>query len=217
MIVAINKPVGPTSFDIVAQVRKITGVKKVGHAGTLDPQAAGVLVIAVGRDDTKKINLIVEKEKEYIAEIKLGETSSTDDNEGDKKPVSDKIPAPAEIAAALKKFIGEINQTPPKYSAVKVNGRRAYKLARAGQEVEMKPRPILIKDIELLEYAYPVLKIRVATGPGVYIRSLARDIGETLKTGAYMSGLIRTRVGEYNLESALALVDFKKFYDSKIK
>lgn len=214
MIVAINKPVGPTSFDIVAQVRKITGVKKVGHAGTLDPQAAGVLVIAVGRDDTKKINLIVEKEKEYIAEIKLGETSSTDDNEGDKKPVSDKIPAPAEIAAALKKFIGEINQTPPKYSAVKVNGRRAYKLARAGQEVEMKPRPILIKDIELLEYAYPVLKIRVATGPGVYIRSLARDIGETLKTGAYMSGLIRTRVGEFTLDKSLLLEEFKRQYEA---
>ncbi|MFA5021212.1 MAG: tRNA pseudouridine(55) synthase TruB [Patescibacteria group bacterium] len=211
MIIAINKPKGPTSFDIVAQVRKITKVKKVGHAGTLDPLASGVLVVAIGRDDTKKINLIVEKEKEYVADIRLGRTSATDDEEGEKSVVNNNQPDELEIIAVLQKFIGEIDQVPPQFSAIKINGRPAYKSARAGRVLEMKPRRVLIKQIELLNYKYPDLKIRVVTGPGVYIRSLARDIGNRLKTGAYMSGLIRTRVGEYKLEDCTAMENIKNY------
>jgi len=227
MIIAINKPQGPTSFDIVAQVRRIAKVKKVGHAGTLDPLASGVLVVAVGREDTKKINLIVEKEKEYVADIRLGRTSATDDEEGvlknnyelrisnygliirNGKLILFKIPDINSVKKIIGKFIGEIDQVPPQFSAIKISGRPAYKSARAGRVLAMKPRRVLIKQIELLGYEYPGLKIRVVTGPGVYIRSLARDIGNGLKTGAYMSGLIRTRVGEYKLEDCIKVEDIK--------
>lgn len=205
MIIAINKTKGPTSFDIVAQVRKITNTKKVGHAGTLDPLASGVLVVAVGREDTKKINSIVEKEKEYIADIKLGEESETDDSEGEKLPISDKVPTDEEIKAVLLNFGGEIMQVPPQFSAIKIAGKRAYKSARAGVEVELPARPVIIKEIELLAYDYPQVKLRVVTGPGVYIRSLARDIGRELGTGAYMSDLVRTRVGKFTIDKALTV------------
>lgn len=214
MIIAINKPKGPTSFDIVAQVRKITNTKKVGHAGTLDPLASGVLVVAVGREDTKKINSIVEKEKEYVADFKLGEESTTDDREGEKLPISGKIPTDEEIEAVLLNFIGEIMQVPPQFSAIKIAGKRAYKSARAGETVELPARPVVVKEIELVEYDYPQLKLRVVTGPGVYIRSLARDIGRELGTGAYMSGLVRTRVGEFKLSDALTVEEFKIKFNS---
>ena len=213
MIIAINKPVGPTSFDIVAKVRKITGIKKVGHAGTLDPLASGVLVLAVGREDTKRIGGIVAKEKEYMAEVKLGETSSTDDNEGEKTAINDRIPSAEEISSVINRFIGEINQVPPQFSAIKIGGQRAYKSARKGEVIEMAARPVLIKEIELLDYKYPIIKIRVVTGPGVYIRSLARDIGRELQTGASMSGLVRTRVGEFGIADALTTEEFKLKYD----
>ncbi|MFA6525960.1 MAG: tRNA pseudouridine(55) synthase TruB [Candidatus Buchananbacteria bacterium] len=216
MIIAINKPIGPTSFDIVAKVRKITNTKKVGHAGTLDPLASGVLVVAVGREDTKKISSIVEKEKEYVAEVTLGEESSTDDNEGEKLLINGSVPELGDIKAVLLHFIGEIYQVPPIFSAMKINGKRAYKLAREGKEVEMKSRKVEIKEIELLEYTYPILKIRVVTGPGVYIRSLARDIGRELGTGAYMSGLIRTRVGEFTIDKAKTIEEFEKKYSNNV-
>jgi len=214
MIIAINKQVGPTSFDIVAKVRKITNTKKVGHAGTLDPLASGVLVVAVGREDTKKISSIVEKEKEYVAEITLGEESTTDDNEGEKLLISSEIPMLEDIKIVILNFIGEIMQVPPQFSAIKIGGQRAYKTARQGLPVELPARPVIVKDIELLEYAYPILKIRVVTGPGVYIRSLARDIGRELGTGAYMSGLIRTRVGEFTIDMALTIEEFKKEFEN---
>ncbi|MFA6228008.1 MAG: tRNA pseudouridine(55) synthase TruB [Patescibacteria group bacterium] len=204
-IIAINKPKGPTSFAIVAQVRRRTGVKKVGHAGTLDPLASGVLVVAIGREATKKISEVVAKEKEYVADIKLGLTSSTDDEEGTKDIINDRQPDQEEVLKAIKEFIGEIQQVPPQFSAIKIAGRPAYKTARRGEKLELAARPVLIKNIELLEYKYPDLKIRVVTGPGVYIRSLARDLGQALGCGAYMSGLVRTRVGEYRLEDAIAV------------
>ncbi len=215
MIIAINKPKGPSSFGVVAQVRKITGIKKVGHAGTLDPLASGVLVVAVGREDTKRIDEIVAKEKEYVADLKLGEESSTDDEEGEKSAVSDLRPGREDIEASLKKFVGEIMQIPPKFSAMKVGGERAYKLAREGKEVEMTARQVLIKEIELLKYDYPQLKIRVVTGPGVYIRSLARDIGRDLGCGAYMSDLIRTRVGEFRIKDSKTIEEFTNEYGDK--
>lgn len=212
MIIAINKPKGPSSFRIVATVRRITGIRKVGHAGTLDPLASGVLVIAIGREATKKISEAVAKEKEYSAVIKLSEISTTDDEEGVKTKVNDYRPGREEIVRALNKFVGEIRQIPPQFSAVKIAGRPAYKSARKGEKLELKARPVIIKEIELLEYDYPDLKIRVVTGPGVYIRSLARDLGEVLTTGAYMSDLVRTRVGEYDLSTALTLEEFECSY-----
>lgn len=198
-IFAVYKPKGISSFAMIARVRKSLGIKKVGHAGTLDPLAQGVLVVGVGREATKRLSSEVAKEKEYIAEIKLGESSTTDDAEGEKSSVSNRQPDKKEVEAVIAQFIGEIMQIPPKFSAIKVGGRRAYKMARTGEEVELKARPALIKEMELLDYNYPILKIRTVTGPGVYIRSLARDIGQRLGVGAYMSELERIRVGEFGV------------------
>ena len=212
-IVAINKPKGPTSHDIIDQVRRLTGEKRVGHAGTLDPLASGVLVVAIGREFTKQIDSLMKKEKEYVSLIKLGETSSTDDEEGEKRIFNNvgtdrnlsPHPDESSVKNVLLKFIGEIMQTPPVYSAIKLKGKKAYELARAGKVVEMKPRTVWIKSIELLKYEWPFLEIRVTCGPGVYIRALARDIGEKLGVGGYMAGLERTRVGEFKIENAIKL------------
>ncbi len=205
-IFAVYKPKGPTSHDIINKLRRETGIKKIGHAGTLDPLASGVLVVGIGREATKQLGSIVKKEKEYLAKIKLGETSTTDDEEGVKTEIKmvGKIPTLGEVKKAIAKFKGEILQTPPIYSAVKVKGQEAYKLARKGQTPKLEPRKALIKEIEILNYQWPYLEVRVVTGPGVYIRSLARDIGKTLKTGGYLAELERTRVGEYTKEDALA-------------
>ena len=203
MIVGIYKPKGPTSHDIVDQVRKITGEKKVGHAGTLDPLAEGVLVIAVGRQSTKKISTIVKKEKEYIAQVKLGETSTTDDEEGEKtKQEVSTNPGLNDIEKVLPQFIGQIQQIPPVYSAIKVKGKKAYQEARKGKLMQLEPRQVEIKEIELFNYDWPYLELRVVTGPGVYIRSLARDIGQALQVGGYLASLKRTRVGDYTIDLA---------------
>lgn len=205
-IFAVYKPKGPTSHDIVAEIRKRTGEKTVGHAGTLDPLASGVLVVGVGRDATKKLHEVVRAEKEYIADIKLGEESTTDDAEGAKTEVQVITePNKEEVKGALKHFVGEIMQTPPQYSALKVGGRPAYKFARKGKVAPLLPRKVFVKEIELLEYAWPHLKIRVVTGPGVYIRALARDLGRALKVGGYLSDLERTRVGDFKKEDAIII------------
>ncbi|MEI6288739.1 MAG: tRNA pseudouridine(55) synthase TruB [bacterium] len=214
-IFGVYKPKGPSSYWAVSQIKKMSGIKKVGHAGTLDPLASGVLVIAVGREATKKIAESVQKEKEYIAEIELGATSETDDGEGPiiKTPKHKNIktkkamgrPSMQDIQMILKNFVGEIDQVPPIYSAIKIAGQRAYKVARQGQKPEMKSRKVLIKEIEILDYVWPILKIKVVTGPGVYIRSLARDIGDALGCGAYMKELERTRVGEFTKEDCILL------------
>lgn len=206
-IFAVWKPKGPTSFDIIREFQRVLGKKeKIGHAGTLDPLASGILVIAVGRDATKKIGEVVAKEKEYIADIYLGATSTTDDAEGELSVRKLEIlPVTKEIKTALGEFVGEISQTPPIYSALKIKGTPAYKLAREGRIEKMEPRKVLIKEIELLKYEWPALAIRVVTGPGVYIRALARDIGERLGSGAYLAGLERTRVGEFTGEKALSV------------
>lgn len=207
-IFAVYKPKGPTSHDIIDKLRKKTGVKKIGHAGTLDPLASGVLVVGVGREATKQLGNIVKKEKEYLAKIRLGMTSTTDDEEGEKVVVvalsnAKRLLKVPEVEKAVLKFRGEILQTPPIYSAVKVKGKEAYKLARKGQTPKLKPRKVLIKEIEILNYKWPYLKLRVVTGPGVYIRALARDIGKTLKTGGYLAELERTRVGDFTKENAV--------------
>ncbi len=206
MIVPILKPKGPTSFNIISQVKKVTGIKKVGHAGTLDPLASGVLIVGIGRDSTRKLFLELEKEKEYEVEVKLGEESITDDEEGEKtKWEVTKVPNETEVTKALGKFIGEIWQKQPQYSAVKLGGEEAYKKMRRGEKVNLGKRQVLIKDIKILSYDFPLLKLKVITGPGAYIRSLARELGEELKTGGYVKELKRTRVGEYRLEDCLTV------------
>lgn len=212
-IVSIRKPKGPTSHDIIYQIRKITGIKKVGHAGTLDPLASGVLVIGITREGTKQMHELVQKEKEYIATIKLGQTSTTDDEEGEKTQVfqsGQAQPDIAEVQEVLRQFKGMIKQVPPLYSAIKIKGKAAYKYAREGKEITLEARDAEIKEIELLDYSWPILQVRFVTGSGVYIRSLARDIGAELKTGGYLADLQRTRVGDFSIDNALTLDAFEK-------
>lgn len=205
-IFAVYKPKGPTSTDILKRIRKLTGIKKVGHAGTLDPLATGVLVVGIGKEATKRLSEVVKKEKEYLATIKLGEVSTTDDEEGKKRKVSiSAIPGTGAVYEVVSGFVGRTKQIPPRYSAVKVSGKEAYKLARKGEKFSLKPREVEIKKIEVLEYFWPYLKLRVVTGPGVYIRSLARDIGEKLNVGGYLSELERTRVGDFAKEKTMPL------------
>ena len=226
-IFAVFKPKGPTSHDIINEIRKITGARKVGHAGTLDPLASGILVVGVGREATRKLNEIVAKEKEYIADIKLGEESSTDDEEGEKISLKvNKFPSLEEIEAVVKSFIGKIMQTPPIYSAIKISGQPAYRLVREGKVVVLEPREVEIKDIKILKYETflkkflgdakkgPFLKLKVTTGPGVYIRALARDIGRKLGIGGYLANLERIRVGEFTRENAVKISDIKDYYFS---
>ncbi len=205
-IIAVYKPKGPTSHDVVDRIRRLTGERRVGHAGTLDPLASGVLVVGIGREATKQLAAIVAKEKEYVATIRLGATSATDDAEGTKTLCRVMAPpARAAIMKTLPHFTGHIVQAPPAYSAIKIRGKKAYALARKGKTPQLRPRPVEIKSITLLSYRWPYLKIRAATGPGVYIRALARDIGAMLGVGAYLADLVRIRVGEFTLRNARRL------------
>lgn len=219
-IFPIIKPKGPTSHDIVDQVRKITGVRKVGHAGTLDPLASGVLVIGITREGTKQMSELVKTGKEYLAKVKLGQTSSTDDEEGEKTETfqtSQTKPDLPDIKDVLPQFIGNIKQVPPIYSAVKIKGKSAYKYARKGEELKLEPREVEIKEIEIISYEWPNVHLRIVTGSGVYIRSLARDIGESLGTGAYLAGLERIRVGQYTKDDALTLEEFDDLWNNQIR
>jgi len=189
-IFAVYKPKGLTSHDIIDEIRKITGIRKVGHAGTLDPLARVVLVVGVGTEATKKLSEIVAKEKEYAAIIKLGEESETDDEEGRKIVKDVKLAVNVEIIKnVVKRFVGKIMQVPPVYSALKIKGKPAHRRVRSGEDINLKPREVEIKEIEVIEYEWPFLKIRVITGPGVYIRALARDIGKKLGVGGYLYDL----------------------------
>lgn len=215
-IAAVFKPVGMTSHDVVDGIRAVTGIKRVGHAGTLDPLASGVLVVGIGRNATKDLARITDEEKEYRVTIELGRTSITDDAEGEKTtiPVSEP-PDREKVKEVVKNFIGEIRQVPPAYSAVFVKGKRAYKLARRGKEVVLPPRIVSIKNIELLEYTYPLVKLNVVCGKGTYIRTLARDIGKALGTGGFVSALERTRVGSFTINNAVQLDSLAHLYLSK--
>lgn len=200
----INKPKGPSSFDVVRDVRSLLAEKRVGHAGTLDPLASGVLVVAVGRENTRNISKIQNQRKTYIATVKMGETSETDDREGRFTKINiNNIPSNDDIRDCINSFIGNIKQVPPAYSAKKINGQRAYKLARHKEKIILKPCRITIHDIKILKYKWPQLKIKVVCSKGTYIRSLARDIGNCLKTGAYLENLVRTAVGKYNLSDSI--------------
>ena len=190
-------------MDVIRKLRRITGIRKIGHAGTLDPLATGVLLVCIGKN-TKKINELMATQKKYIADIDLSAISTTLDAEGELTPVTvTQIPSKEKIEESLKQFIGTIEQIPPKYSAIKIGGKPAYKWAREGKEVPIASRPITIDSIEILDYSWPNLKIKVNCGKGTYIRSLARDIGKSLSTGGYLTGLMRTQVGPYTLDDAL--------------
>ncbi len=201
----IYKPVGPTSHDIVNRIRKITGEKRVGHAGTLDPFAEGVLIVAVGREYTKKLGQFLKQDKTYRATIRLGATSDTYDRTGKITNTTDiKKTTRKQVAEVLKKFKGEIEQTPPAFSAIKIKGKKAYELARRGIIPQLKSRKVKIYNIKILKYAWPFLEIETKVSSGTYIRSLANDIGKELKTGGYLEKLIRTKVGKHRLTKSLS-------------
>ncbi len=205
-IFAFWKPKGPSSHVFLNRIRRLTGVRRIGHAGTLDPLASGILVVGIGAKYTKLLSGAVGKEKEYLAKIKLGYESTTDDEEGEKTAVNpDLRPSLAQIAEHLPKFVGTISQVPPKISAIKINGKAAYKRTRKGENFEIKPRPIEIRAIRMISYAWPYITLLVVTGPGAYIRALARDLGRELGTGAYLADLERVRVGEFTGEEAIRL------------
>ncbi|MFT4532100.1 MAG: tRNA pseudouridine55 synthase [Candidatus Saccharimonadales bacterium] len=228
-ILLVDKPEGWTSFDVVNYVRKIvTGAKrsthksqgycnepnvgnndkcrckiKVGHTGTLDPAATGLLVVCVGKEYTKKVPTLIKMDKTYEVEVSLGQKSTTGDKEGELETISSSEPSEDDVNRALEKFVGEIDQVPPAHSAIKIDGKRAYELARAGKEVKMASRKVTIHSIDSVSYKYPFITFATSVGSGTYIRSLAEDIGTELGTGAYMSNLRRTTVGQFSIDEAL--------------
>lgn len=202
-IFLVDKPPAISSFATVyklrARLKDVHGKKiKVGHCGTLDPLATGLLILVSGKN-TKKAGEFSKLNKIYLAEAILGSSSSTYDSEGELNRISEKVPSTKEVQQALEKFKGKIDQVPPIYSAIKVGGQRAYKLARKGESPELKSRQVEILTIELLNYSYPKLKFRANVSSGTYIRSLIHDLGNELEVGAYMSALRRESIGEYSL------------------
>lgn len=208
-ILLIDKPANITSFGVVARIRRVLSQQqgkkvKVGHTGTLDPFATGLMIIVVGKE-CKNAGMYSKLDKVYEATIHLGQVSTTGDPEGEITDVSDKIPDILEIEKVLKKFVGEISQRPPIYSAIKINGQRAYKLARDGKTVEIPERKVTIFSLDLVGYSYPYLKIRTHVSSGTYIRSLAADIGSSLTTGAYCSELRRISIADWHVNQAVSL------------
>ncbi|MBT3412857.1 MAG: tRNA pseudouridine(55) synthase TruB [Candidatus Jacksonbacteria bacterium] len=199
----INKPVGPTSHDVIDEIRKTTGIKKVGHAGTLDPFADGLLIVAVGTS-TKSLKHFVGLDKKYRATLTLGATSDTYDNTGVITHSKSEIQNPKQddVKTIISTFAGKQKQTPPMYSAKKVKGKKLYELAREGKEIKRDPINIELFSIELIEYSYPKLVIDVHCTSGTYIRTLGHDIGQKLGTGAYLENLTRTAIGDFTLEQA---------------
>jgi tRNA pseudouridine55 synthase len=220
-VIYLNKPLKWTSFDLVNRFRHRLTRKlhlkkiKVGHAGTLDPLATGVMILCTGRA-TGRIEEFQYQTKEYVATLKLGATTPSFDLEEEIDAVY-----PVEhitrlqVEEALKSFTGTIQQVPPLFSAVKVNGKRAYKLARKGKEVELKPKTLVIDELELLEYNLPFITIRVVCSKGTYIRALARDIGQSLQSGAHLTALERTRIGGVTLDMCLPVEEIEAFLDKE--
>ena len=217
-LIIINKPAGWTSFDVVAKARGMLRAKKVGHAGTLDPMATGVLVLCIGKA-TKEVSKIMGTQKEYIGEITLGATSNTDDADGvilcrPERALASEGPPPSlhDIQTALPSFTGTYEQMPPQFSAKKVEGKRAYALARAGKTADLKTSTVTVHNLELLDYAWPIVKIRVVCEKGFYMRSLARDLGAKLAVGGYLSSLVRTRVGKYSIGQAIDIQQVDQYH-----
>lgn len=208
MFLIIDKPAHITSHGVIARLRQITNERKIGHAGTLDPNATGLLIVGIGRDSTRRLgDLTTKSDKTYDAEVVLGETRDTDDSEGMVLEQFDvqTPPAVSQIKKVLSQFEGHSFQLPPNYSAIKLSGRKAYEIARKGEIPQLSKRKITIYSIELIEYAYPTLKFIVKVSSGTYIRALARDIGAKLGTGGYLANLRRTAVGNFNVGQAVEL------------
>lgn len=206
-ILLINKPLDWTSFDVVKKVRNTIRVKKVGHAGTLDPLATGLLILCTGKF-TKRIDEIQGQEKEYTGIIRLGETTPSYDRETEVTETKDiSHLTEDEIKAAAQTFVGTIDQIPPIYSAVQIDGKRAYDLARKGKDVELKSRSVTIQAFDITSINGPEVTFKVICSKGTYIRSLAHDLGQKLGVGGHLSKLERTRIGEYKLEDALTIED----------
>ena len=212
-LLLVDKPVDWTSFDVVNYIRRIVanseGKKpknvKVGHAGTLDPFATGLLIILIGKEFTRRAAEFSKLDKTYELTMQLGSTSTTGDPEGEITPTSDTIPTLETLQKTTDGFKGEIKQTPPAFSAVKVNGQRAYKLARAGKEVVIEPRQVTINRLEIVDYKYPAVRLEADVTSGTYIRSLVEDIGKVLGTGAYTSDLRRTAISQFNAQGSLKI------------
>lgn len=213
-IINIYKEKGFTSHDVVAKMRGICKQKKIGHTGTLDPDATGVLPVCLG-SGTKLCDMLTDKDKEYVAELLLGVETDTQDISGEilceRTPVNDE----AIIRKVIESFQGEYMQVPPMYSALKVNGKKLYELARAGKEVERQARPVFIHEIEILKVELPVVKMRVACSKGTYIRTLCADIGTKLGCGGTMKSLLRTKVGNFSLDKAITLKQLEALRDEE--
>ena len=212
-VLLIDKPSGMTSFGVVARVRRKLSQQlgkkaKVGHTGTLDPFATGLMIIVTGKE-CRNAGTYSKLDKVYEATIHLGQTSSTGDPEGELTDVSDSIPTLDQVKSALTQFVGDIQQTPPIYSAIKINGQRAYKLAREGgtaETIQIPARTVSIFNLDLIDYTYPAVKIRVHVSSGTYIRTLAEDLGKVLGTGAYCDQLRRTKIADFSIDDS-ALLD----------
>ncbi len=216
-ILIVNKPQGMTSHDVVDVVRRLYGTKKVGHAGTLDPMATGVLVILVGKA-TKLSDSLIASEKEYDATLTLGARSSTADAWGRLEISGNRVDfTDDEIRAIFSRFIGEIEQTPPDYSAKKINGEKMYNLARRGKAINAKPQKIFIKDISISNISLPDVSFKLVCSKGTYVRQICADIGDFLNCGGYLSRLNRTRSGAFTLEQANSLEELKKMNTTQIE
>ncbi len=210
----INKPEGMSSHNVVYILRKLLGIKQIGHSGTLDPMATGVLVVGIGK--ATRLFELLKEEKEYIATMKFGYESETLDTEGECIKNEEYFPEEEELKAVLKSFLGETEQIPPKYSAIKVKGKKLYELARQGKNIEnIAPRQIKIKDIELLDIDGNIAKIKVNCSKGTYVRSLIRDIAKKLGTTAVMSDLVRTKSGLFKIENSIELNEYTEVSDIK--
>lgn len=210
-ILLIDKPAEMTSFGVVARVRRVLSERagkkvKVGHTGTLDPFATGLMILVTGKE-CKNAGHYTKLDKVYEATFRLGQSSTTGDPEGEITDVSDTVPSLDEIKKVIEQFTGEIEQRPPIFSAIKINGQRAYKLARNGEEVEIPLRTVHVYSLELLDYSYPNLTVRAHVSSGTYIRSLGVDMGAVLKTGAYCTNLRRLSIREWNVADAQQLSD----------
>lgn len=208
-LVLFNKPRGLTSAQVTNYFKKLTQ-KRVGHGGALDPFAEGLLILGIGKDTKKLANFLKKSRKTYIGEIFLGATSDTYDLTGKITKKDGQIPKIGEIKKVLESFVGEIWQTPPSYSAVKIKGKPAYKLARKGEKPQIKPKKVKIYNLEILGYQKNILKIKTEVGSGVYIRSLANDLGEKLGCGGYLQSLLRIKINEFSINQALTFEDLEK-------
>ena len=213
-VLVVDKPVGLTSHDVVQIIRRGTGIRRAGHTGTLDPRASGVLVILIG-PAVRLSEFVSASDKRYQATIRLGGSSDTFDSEGSITNITSEVKiTEEEFTEVLQQFIGEIEQVPPPYSAVKIKGRRAYEIAREGEEVELAPRIIHVYSLEILEWAPPEVVIDVYCSSGTYVRSLTNDLGKALGTGAYLVGLRRTKSGRFTLRDAVPMRRLQESFEA---